>query len=72
MEQVEQQKPQETTHVITSTMINDIIATLDAVAKQEGLSLRGSELLVRAVVHPLTSLQQVNLTQPEEGEQANG
>ncbi len=35
MEQVEQQKPQETNHVITSTMINDIIATLDAVAKQE-------------------------------------
>ena len=72
MEQVEQQKPQETNHVITSTMINDIIATLDAVAKQEGLSLRGSELLILAVVHPLTSLQQVNLTQPEEGEQANG
>jgi hypothetical protein len=68
MEQVEQ----ETNHVITSTMINNIIAALDSVAKQEGLSLRGSEVIIRAVIHPLTSLQQINLTPPEEVAEAEG
>lgn len=64
--QDQQINQQVTNHVITSNQINQIISVLDQVVKHEGISLQSASFLLEHVVKPLTSLQEISISQPEQ------
>lgn len=58
------QQVEEQVFAISSTQINQIIASIDSVVKVEGISLSGAQAIITQVIQPLTSLQPITITEP--------
>lgn len=60
-----------TNYVINGEQIQQIITTLDNVAKSEGLSLMGAQTIIEQIIKPITQLPQVNLNTQKEEEKSD-